>query len=83
MLGWDLIKLAETQAVGSLFRRSFDFAQDDRRGCDDRLGGMTGLCAIQSSYSAVIPTGVEGSHQVGRDSGRGFPVQEVLRLRSG
>jgi len=52
---------------------------------------MTDLGAIASRYNiavlgryiAVIPTAVEGSHDIGRDSDLGFSVQEILRLRSG
>ena len=35
------------------------------------------------SYNTVIPTAVEGSHNLGRDSDFGLSVQEILRLRSG
>ena len=79
--------LAVTQGLAYLLRRSFDFAQDDRFGCQSgqlRHAVIPDQLPLSSRpTTAVIPTVAEGSHDAGSDSRFGMSTQEILRLRSG
>ena len=72
--------LAVTKTSVFLFRRSFDFAQDDRLVCqgDIVIPTKTALSSQPKRQcrpdqnDAVIPTAVEGSHDDGSDQDLGF-----------